>query len=259
MIRINSVFFSPTQTSEKILNAVAESCGDPNPSSVNLTYGEESADFNKDDLILFAFPVFAGRIPELALQRMEKLKGQNRKAVVIVVYGNRHYDDALLELYNVVEKAGFNVLSAAAFIGEHSFSTSDFPIAPSRPDVDDLQKARDYGTKIRELLQSGTVRKDSLSIPGQFPYKERPLLDPVSPVTEQEFCRNCMACLQACPSGAVISAKPDKTDPEKCIKCCACIKVCPEKARRFADPGIAAITERLYKNFSERREPEIFI
>ena len=45
------------------------------------------------------------------------------------------------------------------------------------------------------------------------------------------------------------------SDPATCIKCCACVKECPEGARTFDTP----YTAMLHKNFSVRREPELFI
>ena len=44
------------------------------------------------------------------------------------------------------------------------------------------------------------------------------------------------------------------SDPEVCIKCCACVKECPNGARVFNTP----FSEFLFKNFHERKEPELF-
>ncbi len=52
-------------------------------------------------------------------------------AIAIVLYGNRNYDDALIELKDILELDGFKVVAGAAFIGEHSFSNN---LAKNRPD-----------------------------------------------------------------------------------------------------------------------------
>lgn len=62
-----------------------------------------------------------------------------------MVYGNRDYEDALLELRDTVASLGFTPLSAGAFIGEHSYSTAEMPVAAGRPDATDLQTARTFG------------------------------------------------------------------------------------------------------------------
>lgn len=43
-------------------------------------------------------------------------------AIPIVLFGNRNYDDALIELRNLLEEDGFNTIAAGAFVGEHAFS-----------------------------------------------------------------------------------------------------------------------------------------
>lgn len=65
----------------------------------------------------------------------------NCTAIIVVVYGNWDYVDALIELRDIAVKMGFKPIAAAAFIGEHSFSTEDSPIAYGRPDISDLNIA----------------------------------------------------------------------------------------------------------------------
>ena len=50
------------------------------------------------DLLVVGMPVYSGRIPASALPALRKFRGNGTPAVVVCVYGNRDYDDALLEL-----------------------------------------------------------------------------------------------------------------------------------------------------------------
>lgn len=99
----------------------------------------------RDALTVIAVPVYGGRVAPVALQRLKRLRGINAPAILITVYGNRDYEDALLELRDTAVELGFMPLSAAAFIGEHSYSTPARPIAAGRPDASDLQKAECFG------------------------------------------------------------------------------------------------------------------
>ena len=84
-------------------------------------------------------PVYAGRVAPIALQRIRRLKGENAPVVLVSVYGNRDYEDALVELRDETTRLGFTPLAAGAFIGEHSYSRPGMPVAEGRPDANDLQ------------------------------------------------------------------------------------------------------------------------
>ena len=102
------------------------------------------------DLAIIGSPVYAGRLPGTMTSRFELIKGYATPAVIVVVYGNRAYEDALLELNDLVSGAGFTPIAAAAFIGEHSYATKEFPIAVGRLDEEDLKKARAFGETVRK-------------------------------------------------------------------------------------------------------------
>lgn len=187
---------------------------------------------SKDDLAIFAVPVYAGRVPEIAVDQIRKFKGDGTRAIIVVVYGNRDYDDALLELQNIVTENGFLPVAAGAFIAQHSiFST----VATNRPDADDLSTAREFGAKASQI----TKLSETLKVPGNHPYK-KPGAIPFAPRTCKGKCikavkKNidiCGVCAAKCPVGAIGSPKP-KTDKNKCIKCGYCISVCPYDAREW--------------------------
>jgi hypothetical protein len=69
----------------------------------------------RDTLVLFGVPVYAGRLPAVAAQRLRRLQGTGTPAVLVVVYGNRLFEDALLELQHLVVERGFRPWLAAGF------------------------------------------------------------------------------------------------------------------------------------------------
>ncbi|MBN2686266.1 MAG: 4Fe-4S dicluster domain-containing protein [Pontiellaceae bacterium] len=208
-----------------------------------------------NDLAVVGMPVYAGRLPAPAVKRFASISGNNTPVLAVVVYGNRAYDDALLELCDLCVAQGFRVVGAAAFIGEHSFSMEDFPIAAARPDASDLQKAEALG----RLLAGVNKTLDLNTIPGNRPYK-----DPMTPVgaaasSHAAACQRCGACVAACPVEAIRStdALPE-TDEEACIWCAACVRACPSGARTITLPKVREIAARLHQSCQERREPEWF-
>jgi len=54
-----------------------------------------------EDIVLLAVPAYCGRVPEEIVPFMKTLKGGNKPVILTVVYGNRDYEDALLELPDI--------------------------------------------------------------------------------------------------------------------------------------------------------------
>lgn len=259
-IKVNILYFSPTGTSLKIIDKILEGLGQNSAKYINIKdISEEGITLPAADLTLIGVPVYSGRVPVFAMGKLKKISGCTGPVILLAVYGNRHYDDCLLELKDFAESAGFKVIGAGAFIGEHSFSNRDYPIAASRPDAEDFKAAEAFAMSVRVVIDKG--RKENLSpqIPGNRPYRELKPGKPLAPVTDHKTCTMCGKCIEACPTNAVYSEDGINTFAEKCIKCCACIKVCPVNAREFNDPVIKGIREMLFTNCSERREPEIYI
>lgn len=256
-MKTDIIFFSPTGTSASIAMSVADGLG-YNREIHNLTLFDDNSEITvKDGIAVFVVPVYAGRVPAVCIDRMKKIKGDKSLAVIAVVYGNRDYEDALIELHDIVTAAGFKVTAAGAFIGEHSYSTDEKPVAKGRPDADDLAMANKFGADCRDKIDSGDVSLPFIK--GNRPYKERPDKRNVTPLTDENLCVACGTCAYACPTEAITITDIASSDANKCIICCACIKKCHVSARYIADEGILMIRERLFNNFTARREPEIFI
>ncbi len=264
--KLQSIYFSPTRTTSTILDQIANSLEIVNTTKIDLTCPQTEQDPNqlstgKEELVLFGAPVYGGRIPPLAAKRLSQLKGNQTPAVVIVVYGNRAFEDALLELSDLVRARGFIPIAGAAFIGEHSFSTHDNPIAKARPDQADLNNIEAFGEKIKEKIMGiqNLGAEHIPLIPGDTPYKELHKIPIKPPITIESDCTQCMACVDACPTQAIDKEDLLKTDQDTCIRCAACVKICPENARIYDDPKLQEISKRLSTNCCDRKEPEFFL
>ncbi len=254
------IYFSPTHTSQMIARAIAEGIGMKRRIETDLTLDKSMHEIVvKDAITIVAVPVYAGRVAPIALQRIQRFKGDNTPVILTTVYGNRDYEDALVELRDTVILQGFIPLSAGAFIGEHSYSRKGMPIAEGRPDGADIIVAQQFGIHSLNKLE----RVSSLSeiypfyIKGNIPYRSVNASTPIAPVVNEELCCICGECINLCPTEAIFinAEKKIKTDKMKCIKCCACVKECPTGARVFDTP----YTAMLHAKCSVRREAELFI
>lgn len=251
------VYFSPTHTSCKIAEAIAEGYGTRDFTEIDLTYEAPSKPIIiENSLVILAVPVYGGRVAETAVERLQQIRGVNSAAIAVVVYGNRDYEDALIELRDLATIAGFTVISGGAFIGEHSYSRKDRPIARNRPDRQDIELAGKLGCMTRKESEQYTQLNDIpiLPVKGNTPYKVKGTKTPQTPVTVDESCTQCEYCIEICPTQSIELKDEIISNADTCIKCCACVKECPNEARIFDTP----FTDHLFKNFSTRREPELF-
>lgn len=266
-MNINSlklIYFSPTKTTQRILENIAAGMKINTTEDLNFTIpGKHTMEYEGtvSELVVIGAPVYGGRLPLEAVYRFQNLRANDTPAVLVVVYGNREYEDALLELKTLTEELGFRPIAGGTFIGEHSISNEEMPIAKGRPDAADVKKAQEFGEKIRNLLSTmdSISNFSPLQLPGDFPFKERTAYSRITPVTDETLCNKCGICLTVCPTSSIKVNGTVQSDPETCIRCCACVKDCPLQARHFNDPAIKQSRERLYKNYRERKEPEIYL
>ena len=189
----------------------------------------------------------------MALERLSALKGHGQSAVAVAVYGNRAFDDALLELKDALEANGFQVVAAGAFVAEHSIARS---IATGRPDAHDLEVAGKFGADIMQKLTGEDLT--SIQVPGDPAYREKASGSLPHPVAG-EICVGCGTCAKSCPVGAIPLEASAETDGSKCINCMRCISVCPTNARSLPEAVLSAVEGMLQKAASEPKQPEIFL
>ena len=261
--KVKLVYFSPTGTTRKVLDSVAKGVAVEDVEHIDLTLPQRARNTISpfsDEIVIIGAPVYGGRLPVDAIKRFKQIKAAGTLAVLVVVYGNREFEDALLELKNLAIDLGFIPVAGGAFIGEHSFATKDLPIANGRPDGRDAQKAIDFGAKIKAkviALQTPDSQTD-LNIPGRFPYEGGARAMVVSPVTKEDACTVCGTCAEVCPTAAISVNGSVDTKVELCIRCSACIKNCPTGARVWEDSMMKTIAKWLNENCSARKEPQVF-
>lgn len=275
MMHINTiyaVYFSATGTTQKVVTHIAAILGEQLGAAVeirNFTLPEGRAEplvFGKGDLIVFGTPVYAGRIPNVLLTYLETMEGNGALAVPIALFGNRNYDDALIEQRDLLERKGFHTVAAAAFVGEHSFSRV---LGAGRPDAEDMALAGRFAADIAATMQALPEGHEFAPVPVKgTPYPHAGYYRPrdaqgnfidirkvISLVNDR--CTHCHICVGLCPMGS-ISKKNVREYTGICIKCGACIKGCPENARYYTDAGYLHHQHDLEATYARRASPELF-
>lgn len=251
---INNIYFSPTYSTEKVVKIVGNVLSDKS-TNIDLTVRQRdysNYEFNQDEICVVGVPSFGGRVPRDASERLKKIKGNNTLAVIVVTYGNRAYEDTLLELKNILKDSGFICIAAIGVVCEHSIVSS---YAKGRPDDSDIKTLENYALQIRSVIENDLIRE--VRVPGNIPYKKYGTVPIVPDVNES--CTSCGYCAKVCPVGAIPMDNPNSTDNKKCISCMRCIKVCSSNARYLDEKLIISLKHKLKEVCSVRKETELFL
>ena len=241
--------FSPTGGTRKVADAIVAGFNIP-VEEMDLTRADSTVTLGRNDALMAVLPVYGGRVPQISLERLAALKGNGQKAVAVVVYGNREFDDALLETKDALEANGFRVVAAAAFIAEHSIVRS---IAAGRPDAQDEALCRQFAADVMAKADDAVI----VQVPGNNPYKE--LKPSAFHPAASESCVKCGVCAGQCPVGAIPLDDPSQTNNDLCINCMRCVQVCPEQCRALPEQFVAAAIGMLNEKAAGYKKPAIFL
>ncbi len=275
-MKINKVwaaFWSATTTTEKVVRkiagTIAEELGvEKDEFDFTLPAARKGVkSFGEGDLVIFGTPVYAGRVPNLLLKYLVTIEGNGAFGVPIVLFGNRNFDDALIELRDIMEEDGFHTIAAGAFVGEHSFSKI---LGANRPDEKDLGIAEDFAKKVAKTVK--TVEAEGIPAPIEVEGVPKPYrgyyqprdrkgvaidIRKVKPLTNSD-CINCGLCASVCPMGSINPENVSEV-PGICIKCCSCVKKCPMQAKYYEDAGYLYHQHELEDMYQRRAEPSLFV
>lgn len=243
------IIFSPTGGTEKVAHILG---GHGNENTVKIDLSDAKTDFtkcviDKEDRVLIAVPSFGGRAPSVAIERLKKIAGNGAKCTPVCVYGNRAYEDTLVEMEDAAKESGFQVVAAVAAVAEHSIMPQ---YAAGRPDASDKKQLEQFAEQIAGKTEA------VVSIPGNRPYKKAGGAGLVPKPTKD--CVKCGMCAEGCPVQAIDSTS-FAADSKKCIACMRCVKQCPHQARKVNNAMVSIAAMAIKKACSVRKENELFL
>lgn len=252
-MRTYKIIFSPTGGTKRVADILTGRLAE-NADTIDLC--DRALDFSgiaftPEDVCVIAVPSYGGRVPGIAVHRLSQLKGMGAKAILTVVYGNREFEDTLVELKDTLDAAGFACAAAVAAVAEHSILPQ---FASGRPDAEDVRELEGFADAILERLNGDSLPE--LTVPGNQPYKPFKVI-PMTPAANKS-CVKCGICAKGCPVGAIPMDDPGKTDNSKCISCMHCVRVCPQDARRVNKLLLMGAEQKLKKACSTRKANALF-
>lgn len=272
--KIKGAFFSPTGNVKRIIYTMVQSMGKELDVPVEyfdftaLSMREKTLEVDSDTLLILGTPVYAGRVPNKILPFIqENIKGNGGMVIPVVSFGNRSFDDALMELVLESENNGFRAAAAAAVVSEHAFAEN---LASGSPTKGELAEIKAFASQIalnldeiaEKLAEGKHIKVDGNNPVG--PYYTPLGLDgepakflKAKPKTDSEKCIGCMTCARSCPMQSI-----DYDDVTLvtgiCIKCQACISICPTDAKYMDDPAFLSHKAMLEKTYREKKSSKFF-
>ena len=250
---IQQITFSPTGGTFRVCNALSKGFG-YDIVKTDLCVKEDQIELptiSTDDIVVIGMPVYAGRVPALAVNRLRGINSNGARCVIVAVYGNREFEDALVEMQDVATDCGFKVIAAVSAIAEHSVIRE---FAAKRPNADDVIELSQFATRILQKAKNDAEYAE-LALPGNRPYKEiKPGPFPVA----DSSCLGCIMCAEECPADAISVYTPQTVNKELCISCMRCVAVCPTQSRGLGQI-VSMLADRLRPLCSDPKHNQLFI
>lgn len=228
---------------------------------------EELPQVETGDVVVWATPVYAGRIPNKTLDYVRRaLHADGNPAVALVTFGNRAYDNALAELVGLMEEGGMRPVGAAAMVTRHAFSDT---LGAGRPNGEDLAALDRFAANVATKLLTHNSKLLTVSVPGEaHPEKYYTPLKTnnapagflkAKPSCNSALCTRCGECLDVCPMGSIGAKDGMPTFDGICIKCQACRRHCPTGAIAFTDPEYLSHVAMIERTFAAPKRAEFFV
>ena len=246
-----NIIFSPTGGTAKVASALMANW----PEGETIDLSDAAASFarslGEDALALVSMPSFGGLAPQLALDRLARIQANGAKCALVAVYGNRAYEDTLIQMVDVAQQAGFQVIAAVSAVAEHSIVRA---YAAGRPDGKDRSELGEFGARILQKAEAGDV--SPVEVPGNRPYKKA---GSAFAPKGSSACVSCGLCSKKCPAGAIDAAHPRATNKDACIGCMRCVSACPQQARKLNPLMVKVAAIALKKACADPKANELFI
>ncbi len=259
-MKVHNIYFSPTGGTKKAADIVSQALADGrNVTEIDLSVpGEDYSryQFKEGELCIVAVPSYGGRVPAIAVERVASMSGGGAKAILMAVYGNREFEDTLVELEDTLLAAGFTCVAAIGALAEHSIACQ---YGAGRPDKEDQAKLQEFAVEIKRHLSGEhmTEESDSSWIPGKRPYKPFGIVS-LKPWAD-DTCTMCGSCAAKCPVQAIPAENPRETNTEICIACMRCRSICPVHARKLDQTVLDGLVQRLAKVCRDRKENTLYL
>ena len=174
--KVWAVYFSGTGTTEKTVRRIAAGMAQALDAELAVydfttpAARQRELQFNAEELAVLGVPVYAGRVPNVLLPYLTKqLHGGGALAVPVVLFGNRNFDDGLIELRNILTEDGFMPVAGGAFVGEHAFSRT---LGAGRPNGDDLAEMDAFARRAAEKVTALTAAPaEPVAVWGETPIR----------------------------------------------------------------------------------------